>query len=76
MNAFTRCPNGDPGQGLPHDFFGYQPGEHDPDKRPLMFCERCGEVRALTLPRQEPAMVAKDLNEIATTAAAAFREEA
>ena len=53
MRDFTRCPNGDPGQGQAHDFCGYQPGERDPNQTPLMFCERCGEVRALALPPME-----------------------
>ena len=57
MNVFTRCPNGDPGNGNAHDFSGYSPYDHADDKRPLMFCERCGEVRALALAPEEPLAV-------------------
>jgi len=52
---FTSCPNGRHEEGYPHDFCGYQPGERE-DPQPLMFCERCGEVRALALaPVEETA---------------------
>lgn len=54
-NAFTACPNGRHEEGYAHDFCGYSPGMEDADKRPLIFCERCGEVRALALPPVEPS---------------------
>lgn len=70
MNAFTRCPNGDPGNGSAHDFCDYAPGEREPDQRPLIFCERCGEVRALALPPMEAMPLNLDLRVRSTVTAA------
>ena len=52
---FTACPNGRHDEGYAHDFASYQPGLDNHERRPLMFCERCGEVRALALPPTETA---------------------
>lgn len=57
VNDFTACPNGRFEDGRPHDFTGYQPADTAADQTPLIFCERCGEVRLLVVAPAEPAMV-------------------
>lgn len=50
MSGITACSNGRFDENYAHDFTGFAP---DGGGQPLMFCERCGEVRRLALPIEE-----------------------